>query len=83
MVTEYYDRVVIGGGIFGSQASIVLANEGFTVLLIEQSSRLMTRASYVNQARLHNGLHYPRSLATAHDSVARTEIFRDLSLNFS
>lgn len=35
----------------------------------------MRRASYVNQARVHNGYHYPRSLATAERSCANFEAF--------
>jgi len=35
------------------------------VVLIEAGTRLMSRASLQNQARVHNGYHYPRSLLTA------------------
>lgn len=38
-------------------------------MLVEQSDELLKRASLVNQARLHTGLHYPRSLATAKDAL--------------
>lgn len=70
-----YDRVVIGGGIFGTYSAIVLAKLGFKVLLIEQEKILMNRASYVNQARLHTGLHYPRSISTARESLRHYESF--------
>jgi hypothetical protein len=33
--------------------------------LLEKEPDLLTRASFVNQARVHNGYHYPRSLITA------------------
>jgi hypothetical protein len=36
----------------------------------------MTRASFVNQARLHTGLHYPRSIVTAREALIYYEIFR-------
>jgi hypothetical protein len=37
----------------------------------------MTRASFVNQARLHTGLHYPRSIVTAREALNYYEIFRN------
>jgi hypothetical protein len=45
-----------------------LAQQGAEVILFEQASDLLTRASYNNQARLHNGYHYPRSFSTAYRS---------------
>ncbi len=41
------------------------ATRGKMVLLCEKDSDFMQRASYVNQARVHNGYHYPRSILTA------------------
>jgi hypothetical protein len=35
------------------------------VILADRETGLLRRASYVNQARVHNGYHYPRSLGTA------------------
>ena len=32
--------------------------------MIEMRSQLLERASYANQARVHNGYHYPRSFLT-------------------
>lgn len=71
------DRTVIGGGIFGCYAALVLADRGFDVELIEQDARLLSRASFVNQARLHTGLHYPRSLLTARDAFNNYQTFRN------
>lgn len=70
MPTVDYDAVVIGGGFYGSVIAIYLAKErGLkNVLLIEREPALMTRASYNNQARVHNGYHYPRSFTTAYRS---------------
>ena len=34
------------------------------VALLEREPDLMQRASYVNQARIHQGYHYPRSILT-------------------
>ena len=47
------------------------------MLLIEQGPKLMTRASTVNQARLHTGLHYPRSYLTARESLRYYQSFRE------
>lgn len=65
-----HDAVVIGGGFYGVVIAIYLAKErGFKrVVLIEQESRILRRASYHNQARVHNGYHYPRSFTTAYRS---------------
>ncbi|GHX13725.1 FAD-dependent oxidoreductase [Vibrio cholerae] len=57
--------VIIGGGFFGIYLSDFLAKIGHKVILLERESEFMTRASYVNQARVHNGYHYPRSILTA------------------
>jgi len=63
------DAVVIGGGFYGSAIAIYLAKQrGLKVVLIERESELLSRASYNNQARIHNGYHYPRSFTTAYRS---------------
>lgn len=64
-VTQKYDFVIIGGGIFGVYAAIYLARRHQKVCLIEKEADLMQKASMVNQARLHGGYHYPRSVSTA------------------
>lgn len=65
-----HDAVVIGGGFYGSAIAIYLARQrGFKrIVLVECESALLTRASYNNQARVHNGYHYPRSFTTAYRS---------------
>lgn len=61
------DAVIIGGGFYGAAIAIYLAKQrGLKrILLVERESALLTRASYNNQARVHNGYHYPRSFTTA------------------
>lgn len=61
------DVVIIGGGFYGAAIAIYLAKQrGLKrILLVERESALLTRASYNNQARVHNGYHYPRSFTTA------------------
>jgi hypothetical protein len=65
-----YDAVVIGGGFYGATIALYLANQrGLKrVLLVEAEPTLLSRASYNNQARVHNGYHYPRSFTTAYRS---------------
>ncbi len=61
------DAVIIGGGFYGSAIAIYLAKtRGLRrVVLLEREPELLLRASYNNQARVHNGYHYPRSFTTA------------------
>jgi glycine/D-amino acid oxidase-like deaminating enzyme len=61
------DAVIIGGGFYGSVIAIYLAKtRGLRhVVLLEREPELLLRASYSNQARVHNGYHYPRSFTTA------------------
>jgi glycine/D-amino acid oxidase-like deaminating enzyme len=60
------DALVVGGGFYGCHIALALRELGFRrVQIIEREAGIMRRASYVNQARVHNGYHYPRSLATA------------------
>lgn len=60
-----YDVVVVGAGFFGLSIAEYFARHGKSVALCEREHMAMTRASYVNQARVHNGYHYPRSILTA------------------
>ncbi|NOT10847.1 MAG: FAD-dependent oxidoreductase [Methylococcaceae bacterium] len=64
------DAVIIGGGFYGTAIAIYLSRQrGFKrIILVERESALLTRASYNNQARIHNGYHYPRSFTTAYRS---------------
>ena len=62
------NAVVIGGGFYGCMVALHLHSKGIPVRIIEASDNLLSRASYVNQARVHNGYHYPRSFNTAYRS---------------
>lgn len=59
------DVVVVGGGFFGCQVAALARKYADKVVVVEAADRLLTRASYHNQARVHNGYHYPRSILTA------------------
>lgn len=81
-----FDTIVIGGGIFGVYAALYLAKRGQRVCIIEKEAELFTKASIVNQARLHGGYHYPRSVATARmsdDNKARFTAEHQPFINFS
>jgi len=64
---EKVDAVVVGGGFYGCVIALELKRVmGLAnVTLVERAPRLLERSSYVNQARIHNGYHYPRSFTTA------------------
>ena len=63
------DAVVIGAGFFGCHVALRLRRLGMAkVIVAERETGIMRRASYVNQARVHNGYHYPRAPGTAYRS---------------
>jgi hypothetical protein len=59
------DRIIIGAGIYGLYAARVSAKKGERVVILEYDNNALSRGSYINQARVHNGYHYPRSYSTA------------------
>jgi len=60
-----YEYIVVGAGIYGLYAAKILAEKGIKVAVAEYDDEPFQRASYINQARVHNGYHYPRSVSTA------------------
>jgi glycine/D-amino acid oxidase-like deaminating enzyme len=63
---DTFDAVIIGGGFYGCEVALELRRLGFDqIVLIEREPGLLRRASFVNQARVHGGYHYPRSCTTA------------------
>lgn len=60
-----YDKIIIGGGLYGLYAARYCGRKGDKVLLLEKDSGPFSRATTINQARVHMGYHYPRSLSTA------------------
>lgn len=68
--------VIVGGGFYGCRLALTLRARGWRVTLLEREERLLARASRWNQARLHNGYHYPRSDLTARRSLANLPRFR-------
>lgn len=60
-----YDKIIIGAGLYGLYAAAFSAARDQHVLVLEYDDASFKRATYVNQARVHMGYHYPRSLTTA------------------
>ena len=67
--------LVVGGGFYGARLALLLRRCGAQVVLCEGEPALLTRASYVNQARVHAGYHYPRSLLTSMRSQVNYQRF--------
>lgn len=63
------DKLIIGAGLYGLYAALFCAKRGQTVLVLEMENAPFTRATYINQARVHMGYHYPRSISTAMKSA--------------
>jgi len=75
VVQDKFDIIIVGGGFFGSSIALYYAEQGKSVLLVEKEDSLMKRASLNNQARVHGGYHYPRSLLTGLRSRENYGIF--------
>ncbi|WP_417878613.1 FAD-dependent oxidoreductase [Vibrio sp.] len=65
---------IVGGGFFGMYLAEHLAKNN-NVVLFEKEDVAMIHASHNNQARVHNGYHYPRSMLTALRSRVSFPIF--------
>lgn len=62
---QVYDKIIIGAGIYGLYSATRCAKRGQRILVLERDSNAFMRATYINQARVHMGYHYPRSKMTA------------------
>lgn len=71
------DKIIIGAGIYGLYAALFCAKKGQSVVVLEQEAAPFMRATYVNQARVHMGYHYPRSLSTAVKSAGYFKRFAE------
>lgn len=66
---------VVGAGVYGATIAVDLARAGHQVDLYERHRDLLHGATRGNQARLHSGYHYPRSMTTALAAKADAERF--------
>lgn len=67
--------LILGGGMYGCYLALYYRQAGCHVTLLEREPALFARASYKNQARIHQGYHYPRSVITGLRCVANYERF--------
>ena len=59
------DKLIIGAGLYGLYSALRCGERGQKVLVLERDDAPFKRATYINQARVHMGYHYPRSYSTA------------------
>ncbi len=74
-MSKNYDKIIIGAGLYGLYSALFCAKRGQKVLVLERDAEPFARATYINQARVHMGYHYPRSLSTATKSAYYFERF--------
>lgn len=70
-----YDKIIVGAGLYGLYSALRCGENGQKVLVLECDSGPFRRATYINQARVHMGYHYPRSFSTAIKSAHYFERF--------
>lgn len=75
MKIEIFDKIIIGAGLYGLYSALFCGQKGDKVLVLECDSSPFQRATYINQARVHQGYHYPRSVSTAMKSARYFERF--------
>ena len=60
---------------YGLYAAVFCGKRRENVLVLEKEEEAFKRATYINQARVHSGYHYPRSFSTAIKSAGYFERF--------
>lgn len=70
-----YDKIIIGAGLYGLYSALLCGKNGQRVIVLEYGEAPFMRATYINQARVHMGYHYPRSMSTALKSAGYFERF--------
>lgn len=71
------DKIIIGAGLYGLYAALFCARQGERIVVVEKDPAPFMRATYINQARVHMGYHYPRSLSTAVKSAGYYNRFHE------
>lgn len=72
-----YDRIIFGAGLYGLYSALYCGRKGDAVLVLEHDNTAFKRATYINQARVHMGYHYPRSFSTAVKSAGYFNRFNE------
>ena len=71
---QSYDAIILGAGLYGLYSALQLiqildkkrgGGGDDKIIILEADPTPFRRATYINQARVHNGYHYPRSFSTA------------------
>ena len=75
MVEAEFDKIILGAGLYGLYSALYCGKKKERILVIECDSTPFRRATYINQARVHQGYHYPRSVSTAMKSAGYFERF--------
>ena len=65
---------IVGGGVFGISSALELKSD-FDTTVFESEMDLLSKASSINQYRIHRGYHYPRSDDTALASKSGNDSF--------
>ena len=72
-----YDKIIIGAGLYGLYSAWYCGKLGGAIIVLEYDDAPFKRATFINQARVHNGYHYPRSFSTAIKSAHYFKRFND------
>ena len=72
---EQFDKIIIGAGLYGLYSALLCCKKDQHIVVLECDSAPFKRATYINQARVHQGYHYPRSISTAMKSAGYFERF--------
>lgn len=72
-----FDKIIIGAGLYGLYSALFSGKRGENCIVLEYDSESFKRATYINQARVHMGYHYPRSLSTAVKSAGYFKRFNE------
>lgn len=71
------DKLIIGAGLYGLYSALHCAKKGELITVLEYDNEPFKRATYINQARVHMGYHYPRSYSTAIKSAKYFDRFNE------
>lgn len=72
-----HDKIILGSGLYGLYSAERCGRRGQRVVVLEHDDGAFRRATYINQARVHMGYHYPRSYSTAIKSAGYFRRFCD------
>ena len=73
--TLYGKCAVVGAGVYGITVATKLKVSGYDVYLYDAENDILSRASGINQYRIHKGYHYPRSPETIESCKSNEELF--------